>query len=55
LKVAQLAGMPIAAMEIAKGTLSKLKNMKDDERDSSTQRSIVYAVFSQPKFAEKSS
>ncbi|KAF8222260.1 hypothetical protein L208DRAFT_608417 [Tricholoma matsutake] len=32
LKVAQLAGMPVAAMEVAKDTLLSLKGMKDDAR-----------------------
>jgi hypothetical protein len=42
--VAQLAGMPVAAMEVAKDTLSRLKGMKDDARDSGTQHSIVYEI-----------
>jgi DNA mismatch repair ATPase MutS len=51
LKVAQLAGMPVAAMEVAKDTLSRLRRIKDNAGDTSTQLSIAYEIPPESRIA----
>jgi DNA mismatch repair ATPase MutS len=52
LKVAQLAGMPVTAMKVAEDTLSGLRGMKDDGRDSITKHSIVYEIPPESRMAQ---